>query len=118
MNELKLSIHETLCSWLKKYIPTQEITHAANEICKSIQDDGTHDEDKLLEMHTYLQQADKEFYTLQTVNTKPITNNHIILAMNEIRKLIKEYKDSIGTQIPDPGPVGPDPDVQDPDETI
>lgn len=111
MNELKLSIHEALCSWLRKYIPVHEITHVANEICKSIQDDGTHDEDKLLEMHTYLQQPDKEFYTLQTVNTKSITNNHIILAMNEVRKLIKEYKDSVGTQMPDH-------DVQDPDETV
>lgn len=95
MNELKLSIHETLCSWLKDYIPTQEITHAANEICKAINDDGTHDEDKLLEIHTYLQQPDKEFYILQTVNTKSITNNQIILVMNEIRKLIKEYKNSL-----------------------
>ena len=91
MEELKLSIHETLCHWMKEYIPTQEITHAANEICKSINDDGTYDEDVLLEMHTYLQKADKEFIPLQTVNTKSLTNNQLALAMNEIRKLLKEY---------------------------
>ncbi len=97
MEELKLSIHKTLQDYLGEYIPTQELTHSANEICKTIQTDGTYDEDMLLKMHTYLQQPDKEFIPLQTVNTKPITNNQVILAMNEIRKLIKNYKDSLVT---------------------
>ena len=95
MEELKLSIHQTLQDYLDKYIPTQELTHAANEICKAIKEDGTYDEDVLLEMHSYLQKPDKEFIPLQTVNTKSITNNQIIIAMNEIRKAIKNYKDSL-----------------------
>ena len=95
MEELKLSIHQTLQDYLSKYIPTQELTHAANEICKTIKEDGTYEEDVLLKMHSYLQKSDKEFIPLQTVNTKPITNNQIIIAMNEIRKAIKNYKDSL-----------------------
>lgn len=95
MEELKLSIHQTLQDYLGKYIPTQELTHAANEIYKAIKKDDTYDENVLLEMHSYLQKPDKEFIPLQTVNTKPITNNQIIIAMNEIRKLIKNYKDSL-----------------------
>lgn len=95
MEELKLSIHQTLQDYLGKYIPTQELTHAANKICKAIKEDGTYDEDVLLEMHSYLQKPDKEFIPLQTVNTKPITNNQIIIAMNKIRKSIKNYKDSL-----------------------
>lgn len=91
METLKLNIHKTLQNWLRDYIPTQEITHAANEICKSIKDDGTYNEDVLLEMHSYLQKPDKEFIPLQTVNTKSLTNNQLTLAMNEIRKLIKAY---------------------------
>lgn len=95
MEELKLSIHQTLQDYLGKYIPTQELTHAANKICKTIKEDGTYDEDGLLEMHTYLQKPDKEFIPLQTVNTKSITNNQIIIAMNEIRKAINDYKNSL-----------------------
>ena len=95
MEELKLNIHQTLQDYLGKYIPTQELTHAANEICKTIKEDGTYDEDVLLKMHSYLQKPDKEFIPLQTVNTKSITNNQIIIAMNEIRKSIKNYKDSL-----------------------
>lgn len=95
MEELKLNIHQTLQDYLGKYIPTQELTHAANEICKTIKVDGTYDEDMLLKMHTYLQQPDKEFIPLQTVNTKSITNNQIIIVMNEIRKAINDYKNSL-----------------------
>lgn len=95
MEELKLSIHQTLQDYLGKYIPTQELTHAANEICKTIKENGTYDEDMLLKMHTYLQQPDKEFIPLQTVNTKSITNNQIIIVMNEIRKAINDYKNSL-----------------------
>lgn len=81
MNE---KIHAILNEFLHGYIPTQEITHAANELCK----DPT--EDKVLEMTTYLMQFDKEFIPLQTVNTKPITNNQVRFAMSEIRKVIAE----------------------------
>ena len=88
MEQLKLNIHNTLYEWLKDYIPTQELTHASNEICKAI-DNGTV-EDTLLEMHTYLQRPDKEYIPLQTVNTKSITNNQLALAMNEVRKLINK----------------------------
>lgn len=95
MEELKLSIHQTLQDYLGKYIPTQELTHAANEICKTIKEDGTYDEDILFEMYHYLQQPDKEFIPLQTVNTKSITNNQTIIAMNEIRKAINDYKNSL-----------------------
>jgi hypothetical protein len=42
-------------------------------------------------MHTYLQQFDKEFVRLQTVNTKPLTNNQIILAIHDVRKYLAEY---------------------------
>lgn len=94
MEELKLSIHKTLQDFLGKYIPTQELTHAANEICKTIQEDGTYDENVLLEMHSYLQRPDKEFVPLQTVNTKSLTNNQIILVMNDIREKIKTYAES------------------------
>ena len=95
MEELKFSIHTTLQDFLGKYIPTQELTHVANKICKTLKEDGTYDEDMLLKMHTYLQQPDKEFIPLQTVNTKSITNNQIIIAMNEIRKAIDSYKNSL-----------------------
>ena len=94
MEELKFSIHTTLQDFLGKYIPTQELTHAANEICKTIQKDGTYDENILLEMHSYLQRPDKEFVPLQTVNTKSLTNNQIILVMNDIREKIKAYAES------------------------
>lgn len=101
MENLKLNIHKTLQDYLGKYIPIQELTHSANEICKTIQVDGAYDENVLLEMHTYLQQPDKEFVPLQTINTKPITNNQIILAMNEIRKAIKEYANSVKNTEPE-----------------
>lgn len=83
MNE---KIHEILSRYLHGYIPTQEITHAANEICK----DPT--EDKVFEMTTYLMQFDKEFIPLQTVNTKALTNNQVRFAMSEIRQVIADSK--------------------------
>ena len=95
MEALKLSFHETMQSLLGDYIPVQELTHASNEICKAIQPDGTYDEDVLLNMHSYLQKADKEFIPLQTVNTKSLTNNQVAIAMNEVRKAIKTYQDSL-----------------------
>lgn len=79
MNE---KIHEILNDYLRGKIPAQEITHAANEICK----DTT--EEKVQEMQVYLMQFDKEFIPAQTVNTKALVNNDIRFAMSEIRKLI------------------------------
>ena len=81
---MEQKIHDILGKYLHGYIPTQEITHAANEICK----DPT--EDTVLEMTTYLMQFDKEFVPLQTVNTKPLTNNQVRFAMSEIRQVIAE----------------------------
>ena len=90
MEQLKLNIHETLQKLLNDYIPTQELTHASNEICKAIEN-GT-EEEMIYEMHSYLQRPDKEYIPLQTVNTKSITNNQLALAMHEVRKLIKAHK--------------------------
>ena len=67
-------IHDILNSYLVRKIPAQEITHAANEICK----DPT--EEKIQEMQVYLMQFDKEFIPAQTVNTKAFVNNDIRFA--------------------------------------
>lgn len=96
MEELKLAIREKLQECLYDYIPTQELTHVSNEICKAINEDGTYDEEVLYNMHTYLQKADKEFYRLQTIALKSITNNHVAIAMHEIKKLINAYKETVG----------------------
>lgn len=97
MEKLKLAIREKLQEYLYDYIPTQELTHVSNEICKAIKEDGTCDENVLYDMHTYLQKADKEFYSLQTVGLKAITNNYVAMAMHEVRKLINSYKESVAT---------------------
>lgn len=81
MNE---KIHDILYSFLNGKIPVQEITHAANEICKDPA------EDKIQEMQVYLMQFDKEFVQMQTVNTKALPNNDVRFAMSEIRKVIAE----------------------------
>lgn len=80
-------IHAILNEYLTKYIPTQEITHAANEIVKNPTDDV------VMDMTRYLMQFDKEMILLQTVNIKPVTNNQIRFAMSEVRKLIAEAKE-------------------------
>lgn len=77
-------IHDILNSYLVRKIPAQEITHAANEICKDLT------EKKIQEMQVYLMQFDKEFIPAQTVNTKAFVNNDIRFAMSEIRQLIKK----------------------------
>lgn len=77
-------IHDILYKYCHGYIPTQEITHAANQICLNPT------EDTVLEMTTYLDQFDKELIPLQTVNTKPLTSNQIRYAMADIRKIIAE----------------------------
>lgn len=87
MNE---KIHETLYDFLHGKIPVQEITHAANEICKEPT------EEKILEMQVYLMQFDKEFVQMQTVNTKALPNNDVRFAMSEIRKLINNKKEEGG----------------------
>lgn len=79
------AIHDTLVEYCHGYIPTQEITHAANEICKNPT------LDMVLEMTTYLDQFDKEFVPLQTVNTKALTKNQVRYGMAEVRKIIEEY---------------------------
>ena len=99
MEELKLQIHQTLQEFLGEYIPVQELTHAANEICKTIKKDGTYDNDVLLNSQSYLQKQDKEFLTVQTLNTKSITNNQLILAMHGIRKIIAAYKETLPKEI-------------------
>lgn len=93
MNEKELQVHELLVKYLGEYIPVQELTHAARIIGKTIvvDEEGTitsYSEDAIYDAHTYLQQADREFTPLQTVNTKSLTNNQIILAMNDIRKAL------------------------------
>lgn len=79
MNE---QIHEILNTYLARKIPVQEITHAANEICKNPT------EEKIQEMQVYLMQFDKEFIPAQTINTKALVNNDVRFTMSEIRKLI------------------------------
>lgn len=83
---MEQKIHDILGKYLHGYIPTQELTHAANEICKNPT------EDTVFDMTTYLMQFDKEFIPLQTVNTKALTNNQVRFAMAEIRQLIDENK--------------------------
>lgn len=80
----KTQVHQTLNDFLKGKIPAQEITHAANEICKEPT------EAKVEEMQVYLMQFDKEFIPAQTVNTKAIVNNDVRFAMSEIRKIVKK----------------------------
>lgn len=92
MPEYKLKVHEILQNYLREYIPSQELTFSANEFCKTINVDGTYSEDKLQELHSYLLKDDKEFIPLQTVRTKSITNNQVILAVHAIRNYLAEYK--------------------------
>lgn len=91
MEEYKLKIHEILNDYLKEYIPSQEITHAANEICKTVNVDGTYSEAKVSEMHSYLKEFDKEFIPLQTVRTSALTHNQIILAIHYVKTYLADY---------------------------
>ncbi len=83
-NEKAIQVHKILYNACHDYIPTQELTHAANEICKEPT------LEKCNEMIRYLFQFDKEFVPLQTVDTKAITNNQIRYAMAEVVKFIQE----------------------------
>lgn len=79
-------IREAMDKYLADYIPMQEIIHVCDQLVKSPTEDTIH------EMMDYLMQPDKEFVWLQTVNTKPITNNQVRLCMAEIAKIINGGK--------------------------
>lgn len=105
--DLQQDIRNTIWK-LNNYIPVQELTHAANEICtKAVEEDGTLDEDVMYKVHSYLQRPDKEFIPCQTVDTKSVTNNMVRVAMNEVRNLVKEYAKSIVPLTPPSPPETP-----------
>lgn len=81
--EQKQKVHSILYDFCHTRIPVQELTHAANEICK----DPT--VDKCNEMIVYLDQFDKEFIPLQTVDTKAIGKNEVRYGMAEVQKMIE-----------------------------
>lgn len=82
-NEQKSKIHNTLYDYCHTRIPVQELTHAANEICNEPT------LEKCNEMIVYLDQFDKEFVPLQTVDTKAIGKNEVRYGMAEVQKLIE-----------------------------
>lgn len=84
-NEKIMEIHSTMNEFLSGYIPTQEIIHAASQIVKNPTQETVN------EMASYLMQFDKEFISLQTVNTKSLTNNQVRLAMSAVSDLIKTH---------------------------
>ena len=91
MNEKEILVHDTLDKYLKNHIPVQEITHAGRIIGKAmLTDDKDLIDEAIYEAHSYLQQADKERIPLQTVNTKPITNNLVAIAISRVRAIIGE----------------------------
>ena len=95
MVNLKNQIHNILKDELYEYIPAQELTHAANEICKAIQEDGSYNDDIVHAMHSYLNEPDKIYYTWQTADTKAIVKNQTAIAMHKIRKAVEEFAASI-----------------------
>lgn len=95
MENLKINIHNILKDDLYEYIPAQELTHAANEICKTIKEDGSYDDDVVHAMHSYLIEPDKIYYTWQTADTKAIVKNQVALAMHKVRKAVEEFAASI-----------------------
>ena len=97
MVNLKIKIHNILKDELYEYIPAQELTHAANEICKAIKEDGSYDDDVVHAMHSYLIEPDKIYYTWQTADTKAIVKNQIAIAMHKVRKAVEEFAASIST---------------------
>jgi hypothetical protein len=88
MENVKINIHNILKDELYEYIPAQELTHAANEICKAINEDGSYNEDVIQEMHSYLIQPDKVYYAQQTADIKSIIKNQVAIAMHKIRKAL------------------------------
>lgn len=95
MENLKNKIHNILKDELYEYIPAQELTHAANEICKSIKEDGSYNDDVVHAMHSYLIEPDKIYYTWQTADTKAIVKNQVAIAMHKVRKAVEEFAASI-----------------------
>ena len=100
MENLKNKIHTILKDELYEYIPAQELTHAANEICKAVKEDGNYDDDIVHAMHSYLNEPDKIYYTWQTADTSAIVKNQITIAIHKIRKAIQEFANSIHEQQP------------------
>ena len=95
MENLKNKIHDILKEELYEYIPAQELTHTAKEICKTIQPDGSYNDDVVHAMHSYLNEPDKIYYTWQTADTKAIVKNQVSIAMHKVRKSIEEFATSI-----------------------
>ena len=95
MESLKINIHNILKDELYEYIPAQELTHAANEICKAVKEDGSYDENVIYSMHSYLNEPDKIYYTWQTADTKAIVKNQVAIAMHKVRKAVEEFAASI-----------------------
>lgn len=95
MVNLKNQIHEIIKDELYEYIPAQELTHVANEICKTIEEDGSYDDNVIHAMHSYLNEPDKIYYQWQTSDTKAITKNQVAIAMHKVRKAIKEFGTSM-----------------------
>ena len=89
MTSREMLIHKEL-SKLIYYIPAHEVTHAANEIIKA--DDK---EQAVLDMTTYLHRFDKEYIPMQTVRTKPITDNSVRLIMADVRKVLSMQSDDL-----------------------
>lgn len=83
-DDQKQLIHSTLYDYCHTRIPVQELTHAANEICKNPTVETCN------EMINYLDQFDKEFVPLQTVDTKAIGKNEVRYGMAEIQKMIEK----------------------------
>lgn len=93
MTNLQNKIHEILKNDLYEYIPAQELTHVATQICKAVKEDGSYDDDVIHAMHSYLIEPDKIYYTWQTADTKAIVKNQVTLAMYKVRKAIEDSKE-------------------------
>lgn len=87
-DEKKQAVRDILNKELSQYIPAHELIHAAHQICSAFEDDGTVDELKLEEMHSYLIQFDKPYTPLQTVRIDSIIRNQAAIAFAQIRKLM------------------------------
>ena len=89
-DETKQQIHDTLYEYCHKFLQTQEITHAANEIINNPT------EDTILKMTTYLDSFDTvrygagagQSYLMPTCLNQGLTANNVRFAMSDIRKLI------------------------------
>lgn len=93
-------ISSILNKYCRKYISVQELNYALHEIAK----DPT--EETVNRVQGILRQADKEFIKTQTVNTKSITNNQVMFAMSEIRKIVLEKEEPAKPTTPSGGDSG------------